>query len=264
MRTHPETLLDARRAGPMPSKNPSPSCEQRLIGLIGGMSYHSSALYYSSINQIMEKRRGAHRNGASILYSLDFASLLETADKEGWCAAAKIISQAAKSLEAAGAEVIALTALTAHMVADQVAETLRCPLLHVADAVGQAALRSCYRHVGLMGTLPVTSQPFIRARLERFGLSVSAPGEVPRQLLHGIIIDELTLGIMRDDSKRRISEVAADLRNKGCEAIVLGCTELPLIINTADLNIPVLDAMQIHSEAIVDASLATFQKDSLP
>lgn len=224
----------------------------RTIGLIGGMSWESSAHYYRLINEGVRARRGGAHSAPLLMLSVDFAAIAALQHDGNWATLAQRMADAARTLADAGAEAIVLCTNTMHKVADAIEAAQPRPLLHIADAAGAAIVAAGHRRVGLLGTAFTMEQPFYRARLaERFGLEVIVPDDAGRAEVHRIIYDELVRGIIRPESKARYAEVIGRLTDAGAEAIILGCTEIMLLVDQADSPVPLFDTTAIHAAAAV-------------
>lgn len=228
----------------------------QTIGLIGGMSWESSAYYYRIINQQVRTYLGPLRSARLLMYSVDFGPI-EQAQHEGrWEDAALILVDAAKRLHAGGADCIVLCTNTMHLVADEIQAAVPIPFLHIADPVGRTASQSDFHTVGLLGTAFTMEQPFLRERLElKHGLTVITPSAVERQAVHKIIYDELCVGIFRDSSRETYRQIIESLADRGAQAVILGCTEITLLIKQQDSSLPLLDTTELHALAAVDFSL---------
>ncbi len=226
----------------------------RIMGLIGGTSWGSTALYYRHINQITQERYGGHHSAECVLYSLDFEPLLMAAQAGQWREVAQALSDAGKRLAAAGAGFFLLTANTAHRVAEEVQSAVGLPLLHIGQATGQALRRDGLQRVGLIGTRYVTEDGMYADWLRRhFDIEVVSPDASDRDLLHGIILDELTRGLVRESSRQAVEEVVQRMRDRGLEGVVVGCTELPLLLEQGcSLALPCYDTTRLHATAAVD------------
>lgn len=225
----------------------------RTIGLIGGMSWESTLPYYRRINQLVQERLGGLHSARLVLVSVDFAEIevLQTAGE--WDEAGRQLAQAARSLEAAGAECVVLATNTMHKVADAIESAVGIPLLHIADTVAAAITREGLRTVGLLGTRFTMEQDFYRARLaESFGLSVLVPEAEEREMVNRVIYEELCCGIASDTSRAAFRDIIGRLVARGAEGIVLGCTEIPLLVSAADVPVPVFDTGELHAIAAVD------------
>jgi aspartate racemase len=230
--------------------------QHRVIGLIGGMSWESTALYYRLINEAMHEALGGHHNARSALYTLDFAELYALASGDRWDEVADLLIAAAGAVRRAGADFLVLTANTAHAVADQVASAIDMPLLHIADTAAAAIKARGFGRVGLIGTRYTLEGGFYAARLgERHGIAVDLPGPEARETLQSIIIDELALGDIRQTSKAACLAIVERLAADGAEGVIVGCTELPLLIGQHDTEIPLFDTTRLHAEAAVRLSL---------
>ncbi|WEM01615.1 MULTISPECIES: aspartate/glutamate racemase family protein [Delftia] len=227
----------------------------RIIGLIGGMSWESSAEYYRLINQGVRDRLGPLRSAKLLMYSVDFGPI-ELAQHEGrWDDAAALLEDAARRLQDGGADGVLLCTNTMHKLADRIAAAVRIPFLHIADPVADAARAAGYRRLGLLGTRFTMEQPFMRERLQQQGLEVMVPQEADRAEVHRIIYEELCAGRIREESRRTYQRIMAQLAGQGAQAMVLGCTEISLLVQQAHCPVPVLDTTALHAEAAVDFAL---------
>jgi aspartate racemase len=229
------------------------------IGLIGGMSWESSALYYQRLNDGIAARLGGLHSAECILYSVDFAEIEAMQSSGRWTDAAGRLAQAAKSLEAGGADVLLLCTNTMHKVYDDVQAAVTIPLIHLGDTTAAAVLSAGLTRVGLLGTAFTMEQAFYRDRLERHGLTVLVPGEQDRQVVHDVIYDELCQGIVRPESRDAYRTVIGRLVDRGVEGIILGCTEIELLIGQGDSPVPLFPTTQIHVEAAIDWALTRFK-----
>jgi len=228
----------------------------RTIGLIGGMSWESSAEYYRLINQEVRERLGPLRSAALLMHSVDFGPI-ERAQHEGrWDDAAAILEDAARRLHAGGAQCVLLCTNTMHKVASRISAAVPIPFLHIADPVGAAAARAGSTTVGLLGTAFTMEQAFFRDHLERIhGLTVLVPDADERAAVHRIIYDELCVGVVSDASRRVYLAAIDGLAQPGAQADVLGCTEISLLIRPGDTAVPLLDTTALHARAAVDFAL---------
>lgn len=227
----------------------------RVIGLIGGMSWESTAEYYRLLNEFTRDRLGGLHSARCVLYSVDFAEIEQLQVQGRWEEAGAILADAAHRLEKADADMLLICTNTMHKVADQVAAAVTIPLLHLAGATADAVRAAGVRTVGLLGTAFTMEQDFYRTRLESGGLDVRVPDADGRTLVHRIIYDELCLGVVRDESRKEYQRVIADLVTDGAEAIILGCTEIELLIGERDSPVPVFPTTRLHAEAAVNAAL---------
>lgn len=228
----------------------------KTIGLIGGMSWESSAQYYRIINEEIRKELGGLNSAKCILYSVNFEEI-ERFQKEGkWEEAGEVLAEAAKSLEKAGADFIVLCTNTMHKVSHYVEETIKIPFLHIADGTGTEIKDSGIGTVGLLGTKYTMEQDFYKSRLEKeHGLTVIIPNEAERERVNQIIFDELCLGKIEQGSKEFYLDVMKNLVEEGAEGIILGCTEIGLLVSQADSNVPLFDTTEIHALEAVKKSL---------
>jgi aspartate racemase len=227
----------------------------KVIGLIGGMSWESSAEYYRLLNELTRERLGGLHSARCVLWSVDFAEIEQLQAAGEWDRAGAVLADAARSLEAAGAELLLICTNTMHKVADQVADAVDVPLLHLADATALAVRSAGLTRVGLLGTAFTMEQAFYRDRLAAHGLEVLVPDAPGRELVHRVIYQELCLGVIREESRAAYRSVIADLVARGAEGIVLGCTEIELLISPADSPVPVFATTRLHAEAAVAAAL---------
>ncbi len=233
----------------------------KLIGLLGGMSWESSAEYYRLINEDVRHRLGGQHSARVLLYSVDFEEIERVQRAGDWKAAADRLISAARSLEAGGAELLLLCTNTMHRVVDEVGGAIGIPVLHIADAVGMEIRRSGLSTVGLLGTRFTMEQDFYRAVLAERGLSVLVPDEESRELVHRVIYDELCLGTVDDGSRNRVLSVVQRLHGEGAEGVVLGCTELPILIRQEHTDVPLFDTMAIHARRAVEWALEGEEND---
>ncbi len=228
----------------------------RRIGLLGGMSWESSAEYYRLLNVLVRERLGGLASAECLLYSVNFAEI-EAMQVEGrWEDAGVRLAEAARSLEAGGAELVLLCTNTMHKVAAVVAASVSVPLLHLGDTTADAVRRAGLSTVGLLGTAFTMEQDFYRDRLASHGLTVLVPAAEDRAVVHRVIYEELCLGVVRDESRAAYVEVVDRLAEAGAEGVVLGCTEIELLIDQDDVDLPVFPTTRLHVEAALDIALA--------
>ncbi|MFG2894398.1 aspartate/glutamate racemase family protein [Streptomyces sp. NPDC048248] len=228
----------------------------KTIGLLGGMSWESTAEYYRLLNQLTRERLGGLHSAKCVLYSVDFAEIEQLQVAGRWDEAAGILAEAATSLEAAGADMLLLCTNTMHKVADPVAASVGIPLLHLADTTADAVRAEGLRRVGLLGTAFTMEQDFYRGRLESHALDVLVPDATGRDTVHRVIYEELCRGIVREESRQAYTTVIRDLVAAGAEGIVLGCTEIELLVRPQDSPVPVFPTTRLHAEAAVSRALA--------
>ena len=227
----------------------------KTIGLIGGMGWESTAHYYALLNKLVKNRLGGYHSAKLLLYSIDFDELARLQSEEKWQEATAMMVDAARRLERGGADCVLLCANTMHIAAEAVEKSVSIPLLHIADATGRRILAQGLQRVGLLGTAFTMEREFYKSRLhEKFGLNIMVPEQ--RKPVHDIIFTELVYGIVNPDSKAKLREIIAGLSAAGAEGIILGCTELMMIVDRTDSTIPLFDTTTIHSEAAVEWALA--------
>ncbi len=229
--------------------------ESRVIGLLGGMSWESSAEYYRLVNELVRERLGGLHSARCLLASVDFAEIEALQVNGEWEAAGQILADVARGLEAGGAELLLICTNTMHKVADQVQAAVDIPLLHIADVTADAVLAAGLDTVALLGTAFTMEQAFYRERLEGRGLTVLIPPAPDRAEVHRIIYDELCLGVIREASREVYRGVIARLAEAGAQGIILGCTEIELLVSAADSPVPVFATTRLHAEAAVAAAL---------
>lgn len=229
----------------------------KTLGLIGGMSWESTLPYYRHINEGVKNRLGGLHSAKLVLYSVDFAEVEHLQSTGQWSAAGALLVQAAQALQAAGAQGVVLCTNTMHKVADAIEAAVDLPLLHIADATAQAIVAAGSTRVGLLGTRFTMEQDFYKARLtHRFGLDVLVPSASQRDDVHRIIYEELCLGRVHAASREDYRKVMADLVAQGAQAIILGCTEISLLVSAADSTVPLFDTTALHAQAAVDWMLS--------
>jgi aspartate racemase len=229
----------------------------KTIGLLGGMSWESSIEYYRILNETMRARLGGLHSAKCLLYSVDFAEVEPLQHQGRWDEAAELMIQAAQRLEHGGADLIVICTNTMHKLADEVQSHVGIPILHIADATAQAVKAKGFTTVGLLGTKFTMEEDFYRGRLcRKHGLRVLLPDSDERDMVHRVIFDELCMGTIRDSSRARYLEVCQRLADAGAQGIILGCTEIGLLIRQQDTTIPLFDTTQVHAEKAVDWALA--------
>jgi aspartate racemase len=229
----------------------------KMIGLIGGMSWESSLEYYRIINERVAERLGGLHSARCILWSFDFDEIESLQHRGDWSAATARMIDAARSLERAGVDALAICTNTMHRMAPDIEAAVALPLLHIADATADAVRAADMRRVGLLGTRFTMEQDFYRGRLvERHGLDVVIPDESGRQTVHDVIYNELCRGVIRAESRATYREIIAALKSQGCEGVILGCTEIGLLIQASDSPLPLFDTTHIHAEAAADWCLS--------
>jgi len=228
----------------------------KTIGLIGGMSWESTLPYYRHINETIKARLGGLHSARLVLYSVDFHEIEQLQRSGDWQRAGALLGEAAAALERAGAEFLVLCTNTMHKVADGIEQAVSLPLLHIADPTAEAIRASGLQRVGLLGTRFTMEQPFYRERLEsRHGIQVLVPSETDRHLVHRVIYEELCLGTVREESRLAYREVIARLVAQGAQAVILGCTEIGLLVGDADATVPLFDTTLLHARAAAERAL---------
>lgn len=239
----------------MPNRSTSDAQLLKTIGLIGGMSWESTASYYALINRGINEKLGGLSSARLLLSSVNFEEVAAMQRNNDWQAAAQLLSEQALALETAGAEAILVCTNTMHKVADEISAAITIPLLHIADALADELNRDNRTQVGLLGTRFTMQQPFYAARLKQRGIDVLTPDLAAQDDVHNIIFDELCAGKIRSASRQRYLEILTTLSAQGAQAIVLGCTEIALLIDASHTDIPLYDTTALHAAAAVRFSL---------
>ncbi|WLI09604.1 aspartate/glutamate racemase family protein [Pseudomonas sp. FP597] len=227
----------------------------RTIGLIGGMSWESSAEYYRIINQCVRDQLGPLRSAQLLMYSVDFGPVEQAQHAGRWDDTALILEDAARRLQAGGAECVVLCTNTMHKLAPHIEAAVSIPFLHIADAAALAAVEAGTLTVGLLGTAFTMEQDFLKSRLAGHGLTVLVPDADERKEVHRVIYEELCVGVISDTSRRTYQRVIKSLAARGAEAIILGCTEIGLLIKPEHSELPLLDTTELHAQAAVAFAL---------
>lgn len=225
------------------------------LGLIGGMSWHSTATYYRLINEAVAAERGGHASARIALQSLDFAEIRDCQLAGDWDRAAALLADAGRRCVAGGASTVAICTNLMHKVAPQVEEALDVPLLHIGDAVAGEARRHGWGTLGILGTRWVMEEEFYAERLARHGVAAVVPDAAQRELVDTIVFDELTQGIVREESRAAYVDVIRGLAAQGADAVVLACTEIGLLVSPADSPLPVIDSAEAHAAALARVAL---------
>jgi aspartate racemase len=228
----------------------------KTIGLIGGMSWESSIEYYRLINEGVLARLGGLHSAKSVMVSVDFAEIEELQHEGRWEEATQIMVRAAQDVERGGADCVVICTNTMHKMAEAVQAETGIPLLHIADATAERIQAQGLRRVGLLGTRFTMEEDFYKGRLEqRFGLQVLIPGAQDRQIIHRVIFDELVLGKIEPRSKEQYLAIIDELVRQGAQGIILGCTEIGLLVKQSDCHVPIFDTTMIHATAAVQWAL---------
>lgn len=230
----------------------------KTIGLIGGMSWESTVPYYRIINETVKARLGGLHSAKLVLVSVNFHEIERMQHAGDWAAAGEAMADAARRLQAAGADFIVLCTNTMHKVADAIERAVDIPLLHIADPTAAAIKAAGHSTVGLLGTHFTMEQAFYRDRLvSKHGLNVIVPDDVERAIVHRVIYEELCLGEIRDESRDEYRRIIAKLVERGAQAIILGCTEISLLVVARDATVPLFDTTRLHAEGAAEACLGT-------
>ena len=229
----------------------------RTLGLIGGMSWESTAIYYRLLNEGVRARLGGLHSARLVLWSCDFDDIARRQSEGDWAGAGSLLADAGRSLRAAGADAVVLCTNTMHKVAGAIEEAAGLPFLHLADVTAAAIRANGCRRPLLLATRYTMEDDFYRGRLrERHGIDVVVPDAEGRTVVHGVIYDELCRGIVDPGSKQRVLDIVARFRSEGCDGVILGCTELGMLLGASDSVDPVLDTTRLHVEAALDFALA--------
>jgi aspartate racemase len=229
----------------------------KTIGMIGGMSWESSIEYYRIINQTVRDRLGGLHSAKCVMYSVDFAEIEALQHQGKWGEATRMMIDAARNVERGGADFVIICTNTMHKMADDVKQALDIPLLHIADATAEKIKAQGLHKVGLLGTKFTMEQDFYRGRLvDRHGLEVVIPDDRQREMVHRVIYDELCLGQIKADSKGQYVDIMAEFVDDGAQGIILGCTEIGLLIGAQDSQVPLFDTTYLHAVAAVEYALA--------
>ncbi len=227
----------------------------KTIGLLGGMSWESTEIYYSLINEETARVRGGLHSAPIVMVSVDFDEV-QTLQKEGdWDGAGALLADRARQIESAGADMLLICTNTMHKVADEVSAAIDIPLLHIADATAKTVLAAGVDTGGLLGTRFTMEQDFYIGKLREHGISVVVPSEPDREIVHRVIFEELCLGEIRDDSRADYVRIVDDLASRGAEAVIEGCTEIGMLIKQEHTSVPLFDTTAIHAHAAVEEAL---------
>jgi aspartate racemase len=229
----------------------------KTIGVIGGMSWESTSEYYRIMNEAVKEKLGGLHSVKCILYSVDFDEIAALQHRGEWNELTMRMIGFAKMLENAGADCIVIATNTMHKMAEEVQGALRIPIIHIADATAEKIIKQGLRKPGLLGTKFTMEEDFYSGRLyEKYGIEVIVPPEADRTAVDGIIYRELCLGVIKRESKERFQEVIKGLVSRGADGVILGCTEIPLLVSQEDVDVPLLDTTTIHSRAAVEWALS--------
>ena len=228
----------------------------KTIGLLGGMSWESTVTYYQTINALVKQQLGGFHSAKILLYSVNFDPIEKLQHKGDWAGTAEILTKAAMNLENGGADFLLICTNTMHRVAPQIQESLTIPILHIADATAEELKKSKINKVGLLGTAFTMEHDFYKGRLrEKHGLKVITPDQEDRTLVHDVIYNELCMGKFNENSKNAYMQVIEKLKESGAEAVILGCTEIALLVGKEKTSIPMFDTARIHAQKSVELAL---------
>ena len=227
----------------------------KTIGILGGMSWESSAVYYRLLNEMARERLGGLHSCPIIMHSFDFHEIERLMSAGDWDGVGELLATTARSLEEAGAQILAIATNTIHLVADRVSEAVDVPLVHLVDAVARDIRSKGMDRVGLLGTKFTMEMPFYRERLARAGIEVVVPDEGDRGAVNRIIFEELCLGRFETAAKDEHVRIIADLAERGAQGVILGCTEIPMLVGPQDSPLPLFDTTAIHVRAMIEAAL---------
>ena len=219
----------------------------KTIGLIGGMSWESTVTYYNIINRTVKEELGGLHSAKLLLYSVDFAEIEKCQSAGNWGESADILSEAARNLEKAGADFIVICTNTMHKVAPEIQKEINIPIVHIADVTAEELKKNHIKKVALLGTKYTMTQDFYKERIEDAGIEVIIPDEEDVELVNHIIYDELCLGEIKEASRKQYVRVIEALKERGAEGVILGCTEIGLLVKQKDSSLPVFDTTQIHA-----------------
>lgn len=229
----------------------------KTIGLLGGMSWESTALYYRTINELVKAKLGKLHSAKIAMISVDFQEIEELQMKGAWEQSGEVLAKAARQIEAAGADFLLICTNTMHKVAPQIEAALSIPLLHIADATAARIKQRGFSTIGLLGTRFTMEQAFYAGRLKaQHGLEVLIPTEADRKIVHDVIYNELVLGQVRDESRREYLRIMAELQARGAQGVIEGCTEIVMLVQQPHTEIPLFDTTALHAEMAVEMALA--------
>jgi len=224
----------------------------KTIGLLGGMSWESTLGYYKAINEGINKELGGLHSAKIVMYSVDFEPIEQLQHVGDWNGTAKILSVAAQSIQAAGADFLLICTNTMHKVAKEIGESIRIPILHIADATAEILVNHGVKKVGLLGTAFTMEQEFYKGRLlSQYNLEVLVPNEKDRQIIHKVIYQELCLGKITANSRAEYLRVIDGLAAQGAETVILGCTEIGMLVNQSDTDVKLMDTIAVHAQQAV-------------
>ncbi len=228
----------------------------KTIGLLGGMSWESTELYYRSINASVKQKLGGLHSARIVMVSVDFDEIEQLQHKDQWDQAGEVLALASQQIEAAGADFLLICTNTMHKVVPQIEAAIGIPILHIADATAEQMQKQKIKSVGLLGTKFTMDQAFYKGRLiDKYGLNVIVPSEVDREIVHRVIYDELVLGIVKEESRNEYLRIMQQMHEDGAEGIIEGCTEIVMLVQQEHTDIPLFDTTAIHAQAAVAMAL---------
>lgn len=258
------TLVKYNTAIEMPAKMMKPTrvmvihgylAAMKTIGLIGGLTWHSTIDYYRHLNQLVQQRLGAQHSARLLLHSVDFEEIRQRTFANDWAAIAAHMTAVARQLEQAGAHCLLLGANTMHHIAGEVQAHISIPLLHIADATAKAIAAQGLQTVALLGTRYTMQLPFYHQRLAAHGIQAMVPSANDQQVVHDAIYNEMASGIFADATRQQYNAIIATLQQQGARGVIMGCTEIPLLLRPAELSLPLFDTARLHAEAAVQFAL---------
>ncbi len=220
----------------------------KTVGLIGGMSWESTVSYYKLLNETIKNELGGYHSAKILLYSVDFAPIVQHQAMGEWDKSAKLLGEVALKLQNAGADFIVICTNTMHKVANEIQQQISIPIIHIADATADELLEHNINKVALLGTKYTMTQDFYKSRLVAKGIEVVVPDEQDIEIINGVIYNELCMGIISDNSRKEYQKVIDKLKDKGAKGVILGCTEIGLLINSKSSSLPVFDTTEIHAK----------------
>jgi aspartate racemase len=225
----------------------------KTIGMIGGMSWESTLEYYRIVNETVKEKLGGFHSAKCVLYSVDFEEVERLQHQGKWDLLTQSMIFAAQKVERAGADFVLICTNTMHMMADEVQDSIHIPLLHIVDVTAEAILANGQNRIGLLGTKFTMEQDFYKRKLkDKYGFDVLIPSEEERQVIHDILYSELCLGEIKEHSKNKFKDIIHNLIERGAQGVILGCTEIPLIVDQKDYTIPLYDTTTLHAQAAVE------------
>ncbi|MCB1603608.1 MAG: aspartate/glutamate racemase family protein [Gammaproteobacteria bacterium] len=229
----------------------------KTIGLLGGMSWESTVEYYRLINEGIKSKLGGLHSAQIAMYSVDFEPIEQLQKSGEWESSGEILADAAKKIESAGADFLLICTNTMHKVAQQIEAAIQIPLIHIADATAEELIKNNMQSVGLLGTVFTMEQDFYKGRLQdKFGLNVVIPEKADREIVHKVIYQELCLGNVQTDSRNEYLRIIKDLSEQGAQAVILGCTEIGILVKQSDTEIKLLDTTAIHAQKAVEMAIS--------